>query len=393
MTVPARVLAVADSDSYLKWTAGLLDHLPEDWSRRLAVVRSPITPSPEQIRSALNGTGSKDPAVVTARGLVRVITEHRPDVVLLGCTGPVVDTLSAMVLGRSRPVLVSGLPGISVPATERAWRFRSAADLFIVHSHHEVAEFTEIARRMGLPGRVGLARLPFLAPAEAAPVRDRVVFATQAKVPVERGQRESILLSLAALAERRPDLRVVVKLRALATEEQTHRERHSYQTLWDEMVAEGRVRAGLLTFDAGPMREHLAHAAGFVTVSSTAALEAIAASVPLLVLSDFGVGAEMINLVFADSGCLGTLADLERAEFRDPDPAWCAANYFHAPDADDWVGTLTDLVRTSRGGALPVPTRLVRRKGLLAEPKARLRLQLSPTMVRQLSGIRRAVRR
>ncbi|GAA3419482.1 DUF6716 putative glycosyltransferase [Streptosporangium vulgare] len=77
------------------------------------------------------------------------------------------------------------------------------------------------------------------------------------------------------------------------------------------------------------MHEHLAHAAGFVTVSSTAALEAIAQKVPLLVLSDFGVGAEMINLVFEDSGLLGTLDDLSAGRFLDPDDAWCKVNYFH----------------------------------------------------------------
>ncbi|SEG90905.1 hypothetical protein SAMN04489712_12774 [Thermomonospora echinospora] len=393
MTVPARVLAVADSDSYLKWTAGLLDHLPPHWPRRLAVVRSPITPSPEQIRSALNGTDADVPDIVPARGVLHLIRRFRPDVVVLGCTGPVVNVLSRMIPAADRPVLVSGLPGISVPASERAWVFRSAVDLFVVHSRREVAEFTAIARDLGLPGRVGLTRLPFLAPAAPAGPRDRVVFATQAKVPAGPEERERILLSLAALAERRPDLRVVVKMRALAQEQQTHRERHHYQTLWQRMAGQGRVRPGALTFDAGPMRGHLAHAAGFVTVSSTAALEAIAAGVPLLVLSDFGVTAEMINLVFEDSGCLGTLDDLAEARFRDPDPAWCAANYFHEPADEDWLGHLTGLVETARAGRLPQPVYLHHQIGRLAAPRARLRLEVHPDTLRRIRTLRRTVRR
>ncbi len=105
--------------------------------------------------------------------------------------------------------------------------------------------------------------------------------------------------------------------------------------------------AGALSFEAGPMHEHLARAQGFVTVSSTAALEAIAQGVPLLVLSDFGVSAEMINLVFEGSGSLGTLDDLAKADFRAPTPEWCAANYFHEAAHNDWASR-TDGARAGR---------------------------------------------
>lgn len=393
MTAP-RVLAVADSDSYLKWTAGLLDQLPADWPRTLTLVRSPIVPSAEQIRSALSGTAAATPEVLTARELVRRVRRERPDAVVLGCTGPVVKVLSRMLpaAGR-RPVLVSGLPGISVPATERAWLFRSAVDLFVVHSRREVEEFTAIAARLGLPGAVGLTRLPFLDPAPPAPVRDRVVFATQAKVPPAPADRERVLLALAELAGRRPDLQVVVKLRALADEQQTHREEHHYQELWRALADAGRVRRDALRFDAGPMRGHLAHAAGFVTVSSTAALEAIAADVPLLVLSDFGVNAEMINLVFDGSGCLGTLEDLAAARFKTPDPRWCADNYFHDPADVTWLGLLEGLLRTARRGELPRPIHLPAWSGRLGGPRARLRLEVGPTAFRRLQRLRRALRR
>ena len=66
--------------------------------------------------------------------------------VLLACTGPVVAALSVrrVFWGRTRPVLVTGLPGISVPATSRAVTSRAACDLFLLHSKREVAEFSEI---------------------------------------------------------------------------------------------------------------------------------------------------------------------------------------------------------------------------------------------------------
>ncbi|MEO5874555.1 MAG: DUF6716 putative glycosyltransferase, partial [Streptosporangiaceae bacterium] len=255
-----------------------------------------------------------------------------------------------------------------------AWRFRSSADLFVVHSDREVADFQVIAAGHGSVGR---ATLPFLAPLPGAAVRDRVVFATQAKVPVLRAERERVLSALAALAERRPDLSVVVKLRARAEEQQTHREVLHYETLWRAMP----VDHDLLTFDAGPMREQLAHAAGFVTVSSTAALEAIAAGVPSLVLQDFGVSAEMINVVFAGSGLLGTLEHLAAAEFRTPSAAWCAANYFHDAAADDWIDRLTCLAHAE----LPPAPRVI--SGPLPRIRARLRFA-NPVLYKSLVAVR-----
>ncbi|WP_436757582.1 DUF6716 putative glycosyltransferase [Streptosporangium sp. V21-05] len=393
-----KVLAVADSDSYLKWAACLLRDLPSGCETELAVIRTPITPSPAQIHAAVAGSAA-DPPVLSARALRRAAERLRPDVVLVACTGPVVDVLAGEVLAglRPRPVFVSGLPGISVPATEKAWLFRSGCDLFVLHSGREVEEFSEIGRRLGGGGQVGLARLPFLrdgAEIAATGPRDRVVFATQAKVPRRREEREQVLLALAELARRRPDLDVVVKLRALDTERQTHNERHHYQRLWDSLAGEGRVRAEAVRFAVGPMHDHLAHAAGFVTVSSTAALEAIAQRVPLLVLSDFGVGAEMINLVFEDSGLLGTLDDLSAGRFLDPDDAWCKVNYFHPGGESDWVSRMVSLVGQARSGRLvPASSLLEGPEFAAARRRARMRVEVPPNVLRVGYRAKRRMRR
>ncbi|MFB9207869.1 DUF6716 putative glycosyltransferase [Nonomuraea spiralis] len=381
-----RVLAVADSDSYLKWAACLLDDLPAGCETELVVVRTPIAPSAEQIAAAVGGRAA--PPVLSARSLRRLAERTRPDAILVGCTGPVVDVLVADVLAglRPRPVFVSGLPGISVPATEKAWLFRSGCDLFVVHSEREVAEFSGLAARLGGGGAVGLARLPFLRPGAAAGIGDRIVFATQAKVPRAREERERVLLSLAELAARRPGLEVVVKLRALEHERQTHNERHHYQRLWREMGEPGR-----LSFAAGSMHEQLSRAAGFVTVSSTAALEAIAMGVPSLVLGDFGVNAEMINLVFEGSGLLGTLDELALGDFRTAEPGWCEANYFHPAGRDDWARLLTGLA--AAGEREPARSLLDGPEHAAARRRARLRVEVPPTMLRAGYRAKRRVRR
>jgi hypothetical protein len=384
----AHVLAISDSDSYLKWAAGMVDGLPTGWSSTSVIVRTPIRPSAAQIRAAVAGTGLVDtPPSIASERRVRTLAERlRPDVVLVATTGPVADVLLRRTLAdlQPRPVLVTGLPGISVPATEKALVYRSAADLFVAHSRREVADFAALAEGLGLDLTIGLGRLPALDDVgEPAPTRDRIVFAAQAKTPESPDERERTLLALAALAEERPDLDVVVKLRAVGGEAQTHREDHAYDHLWRRLVARRVVRPDAVRFAAGSMAEHLAHAAGFVTVGSTAALEAIAARIPTLVLTDFGVGAETFNLTFTGSGLFGTLEDLAAGRFHEPDPTWLADNYFHDPTDVTWLSDLGDLVTRAATTGLPPATSLMdAAEHASARARAVRRLSVPPPLLR-----------
>ena len=110
-----RVLAVADSDSYLKWSAATLRAMPARWRTSQVVIDSPIRPSAAQIQAA---AGERVEVLPYASVIGRLRIE-RPDVVLLACTGPVVASVAAdrVFRRRTRPVLITGLPGISIPAS------------------------------------------------------------------------------------------------------------------------------------------------------------------------------------------------------------------------------------------------------------------------------------
>jgi hypothetical protein len=367
--VSFRVLAVAETDSYLKWAVRLLAQLPADAVTDLVIASSPVRPSASQQESALAGTalaGSR-PAVVPPSGLVRRAERDHPDAILLACAGPTAHAYQralARAFGgrRVRPVLLAGVPGIALPARARAWLYRGGIDLFVVHSHREVEDYERTRVETGKAARVGLATLPFLTGsaiegdgAQLAPGEPtRVVFATQAKVPMARRQREQILLALDALARARPDLRVVVKTRGAPGEFHTHHEALPYGDLWRNLMAAGQVAdTGSLEFAAGSMAQQLHGAAALVTVSSTAVLEAMALDVPVLLIDEFGLSEELINEVFVDSGCLGGLAALAAADFRRPQASWLAGNYFHLAGDNTWVGLLEDLVAAARAGELP----------------------------------------
>lgn len=349
----ARLLAVADSDSYVKWAAATVDRLAGAFDGRLVVVRSHLTPGTDQLGHAVAGTTSVAHAVpvLALPGLLDLVRRTRPDVLLVAATGPIAQVVIRAVRRLSpRSVVVTGLPGMSVPATELALRYRQGADAFVVHSQRERREFAALAEQIGTPVHLLVHRLPFLVtPGGSEPVHDprpvsRVVFAPQAKFPEAAEERRAVLLALGRLAAARPALDVVVKLRALAGQEQTHREEHPYDLLRDEVVDAPGV--GAVRFLTGPMRDVLVPGTALVTVSSTAVLEAVDLGLPALVLADFGVGDHNLTTAYRGSGLLGTLDDLAAARFAHASHAWLADNYFHtAPD--ELVGVL-DALRAAR---------------------------------------------
>ncbi len=357
-----RLLVVGDADSYVKWGAALASTLPGEWTSRLVVVASPVQPSPRQLEHALDGTrfAPADVRIVPldgrdgSPGLDDELDDFDPHAVLLALRGPFVRVVAPRILRRrNRPALVSGFPGLTIPAVPKAVVYREQTDLIVLHSRREVREFRENAAELGVDRMFGLATLPFLSAAGAdavGPGGTDVIFAAQAKVPSERADRVHVLVALAELARRQPDRRVVVKVRARAGEAQTHAEAHDYADLLRELpdtgsrVGDADAVPPNLVVEDGPMAAHLERAGSLVTVSSTAALESVALGIPTLLIDDFGVSPAMINTVFEGAGLFGSTTDLAAGRFRRADGAWLADNYFHGRDADDWASRLAALV-------------------------------------------------
>jgi len=352
-----RLLVLADSDSYVKWGAALASTLPESWTARLVILASPVMPSGRQLADALAGTRftSGDVQVVHLDDLDALVDEAQPHAVLLSLRGPFVRVVAPLLQRRDdRPALLSGFPGLTIPAVPKAVIYREQTDLIVLHSRREVREFEANALDLGVDPGLGLATLPFLATGARAAVPAAsdgdVVFAAQAKVPAQLEDRVRVLAALAEHARRNPERRVIVKVRARRGEAQTHREEHDYAELVEDL---GPAAPPNLVVEHGPMAAKLARAGALVTVSSTAALEAVAMDLPVLLLDDFGVSPAMINTVFEGSGLFGSTHDLVAGRFRHAAPAWTADNYFHGLDGDDWTGRLDALVAAREIVPLP----------------------------------------
>lgn len=366
---PIRILTVSDSESYLKWSAAWLDQLGanvpgsgivgESW-----LMDNPILPTPEQVVGALAGTSQdgSTPPVVARRDLRERMEAYGPDIVLAGATGPVVQQIFATGAALTRrPGLVSGLPGVGLPATTKGARYRRLGDMFVTHSHHERHAYLAVSALNGVPYEVVVSRLPMLR-SQGAPVSsevpvERIIFAPQAKVPFGRADRLAILLALADAAANGTE--VIIKVRALAGEQQTHREEYPFVELLADAEQEGVIRPGLLQVAGGALSGFLQPGSALVTVSSTAALEAVDRGLPILIIGDFGVNEEMLNEAFRGSGVIGTLDDLREGRFAFPGRSWLEENYFHR-EGGELAAALRLLAARSRARQLPTLTAEVR---------------------------------
>jgi hypothetical protein len=373
-----RIVAIADTDSYVKWAAALIGTLPGagagGWDASLLVLQTPLAVSETQLTAALSGSGLSDDRVerVEYERLAARLAHLQPDAVLIAARGPLVRVVARDVAAMApRPVIVTGLPGISIPATRKAVVYRMQCDLFVLHSRRELREFADLSVRTGFAQSYALATLPFARRPEgedavastdrsaATPAGSDLVFAAQAVVPAERADRLRIARLLVRAATADPGRRVVVKLRAAPGEQQTHAEQDGYPEL---LATLGPLPANLVTSTA-PMGRALATAEGLVTVSSTAAIEAVAAGIPVIALDSFGVSPELINETLADGGLLGGEDDVVARRFRRPVPEWLDDNYFHAPQDDDWALQLATLVTQRRAGSLSPRSAVARRGG------------------------------
>lgn len=108
-----------------------------DHELRVVIASSPIAPSVVQQHAATAETRwSQKPLEVMKPGELRqALRDWSPDCVLLAATGPVVEWVADMAAALpAPPVLLTGIPGMALPARRRGLRFRRRVHGWIVHS-------------------------------------------------------------------------------------------------------------------------------------------------------------------------------------------------------------------------------------------------------------------
>ncbi|WP_055699881.1 DUF6716 putative glycosyltransferase [Streptomyces silaceus] len=339
---PLRVAVLADSDTRWKWgalTANRIvsdgrsgDHAPDGHRLSGYLLRGRATPTPRQLEEV--GVRADSLREVTAVEFLREVERDAPDVIVLALVGGAVQavlhglarvTQDARLTGggRRRPVVVTGYVGVVYEKLADGLLLRHGADVVLANSRQDAERFRAVYEGVGADvSCVTEAALPFLG---GAPYEKHdpytVVFAAQPSVPETAAHRTYLLRRLVEHARLHPGREVLLKLRSKPGEHTTHIEELPYQKLAQRI--EGGLPANCrLVY--GHMGEVLDRTDLLVTVSSTAALEALHRRVPTAVLTDLGVREALGNHHFTGSGCLASWDQLDAGHLPVPDEIWLA---------------------------------------------------------------------
>ncbi|MEV5968854.1 DUF6716 putative glycosyltransferase [Streptomyces sp. NPDC051921] len=326
----ARVAVLADSDTRWKWgvltARRITAESAENEDPQGFVLRGRATPTTRQLaETAVSDTAPRE---VTGTEFLREVRDAAArgegyDVIVLALVG---GTVRAMLHGlaelslQRRPVIVTGYVGVVYEKLADGLLLRHGADVVLANSRHDADRFRAVYEGVGAdPDAVVEAALPFLggAPYTPEPGRDTLVLAAQPSVPVTKAERAYVLRRLVEHARRHPQREVLLKLRSRPGEHTTHLEEFPYQKLVRDLPVPPNFR---LVY--GHMGEVLDRTDLLVTVSSTAALEALHRRIPTAVLTDLGVREALGNHHFIGSGLLTSFDRLDNGAVPKPDEDW-----------------------------------------------------------------------
>lgn len=359
-TAPVGIHVIADSDTRWKWGAGVAARLvagPHAIHGHLLVGRA--TPNDQQLADV--GAAVESVRRVGVADLLADLGETDADIVVLACVGGTIQSLlhglARAWTGRERrPLVVTGYVGVVYERMVDGLLLRAGADLVLANSAHDTHRFREVYAAVGAdPETVVRTALPFLggAPHDAgAAGRDRpftVVFVAQPSVPTTRAERTYALTQAVTHALTHPDRHVIVKLRGRLGEQTTHVERHHYANLLPGEEFPPNVEIAY-----GSMAEVLDRTDLCVTVSSTAALEAMHRHIPTAILTDFGVREAIGNHFFLGSGALCSWTALHDGQIPKTDPEWAALNGVLDANPDDEVRARVADALAGRGPDTPL---------------------------------------
>ncbi|WP_374935440.1 DUF6716 putative glycosyltransferase [Streptomyces resistomycificus] len=376
---------LADSDTRWKWGALTADRIAPGPSMETAprddarggpalsgfLLRGRATPTPRQLEEV--GVRADSLREVTAAEFLRAMAEEEYDVVVIALVGGGVQAmlhgLKRVWEGRDkRPVVVTGYVGVVYEKLADGLLLRHGADLVLANSRQDAERFRAVYEGVGADASsVTEVALPFLGGAPYAGEHDpsakqghgpyTVAFAVQPSVPDNRRDRTYLLERLVRHAKLHPEREVLLKLRSRPGEHTTHIEELPYQKLVQRLAPPANFRMVY-----GHMGEVLDRTDLLVTVSSTAALEALHRRIPTVILTDLGIREVLGNHHFVGSGCLASWDQLDAGHRPTPDEEWVArqgvaaggtaqgpASYAHAFDAArERIAKLLD-----RPGGLP----------------------------------------
>lgn len=227
-----------------------------------------------------------------------------------------------------RPIIVSAYVGMVIDGHVGGYVYRAASDLICVNSPYDHEIFSSAARELGISTSNLVVTGLSIIGSETIPQRtgpiSKVVFADQIAIPASIPDRKVIYQNLLEYAWKHPARSVLVKPRHRPDEGSFHKGKYPPESFFSSMTVPSNLK-----IDYTPISELLPTTDLLLTVSSTAALEAIAQGARAAIIADVGVRENHGNHMFIGSGLIRTFAQICADDIGSPDPQWLSTFQHH----------------------------------------------------------------
>lgn len=269
-------------------------------------------------------------------------------------------------LGGSRPVVVTGFPGIVDAGRTAGMLFRCPSDIVLLPApaqqciyRFEMAALGKRARNGMLYGFPSLRAAPGERRRTLSATR-RILFIDQSAIPRSVEERECLTTKLAVLLEGLPQAEIWLRERVRNDETSIHETRASIKLSnlvrdWSpRLPALSRVRV-----KHEPLQELFEQVDCALSISSTGLLEAYVSGLPIASLSPFSRVPEYGNAFFRNSGIQVETEHLLKNGWPTPNAKWVRQNIlspFQRTSSDQLSGNerlvrrLQELLRAPREG-------------------------------------------
>jgi hypothetical protein len=261
------------------------------------------------------------------------------------------------VASDQRPVIFTGFNGLILEKFEEGVAWRAGYDVLAVGGWGDEETFRALfggSRIADQPIAVcGLGYANMVTRRKSNDGRRRLVFAEQAIIPKSRAERLWLLAELCRIADASPTWDVIVKVRATREERTFHAVKNPVEDILYrlEPVPEN------LKVEGGSLAASLENAELMMTVSSTAAFEALRSGIPVATVGDLGINNALGTHVFLRSGLLvelRSIGSLDDFVPPTPNPDWLRAMGLTEGRPDN----LVVMVEALRESGRPIPTPL-----------------------------------
>ncbi len=148
-------------------------------------------------------------------------------------------------------------------------------------------------------------------------VRENIYFFEQVKIPETYSDRFYLLSKLIEYAFKNPNEKIYIKPRVARNEKTVHINKYPMEKLLEE-YAKNNILPNNLLFTYKSIEACFSDMQLGITLSSTVAIEAIYNSIPMAIISDFGLRNDFANKDFLGSGCLVSFDNLAKQDLEVP---------------------------------------------------------------------------